>query len=300
HGSARNYRRTTLRLLDQLKTAGVAILNLDDPTTHFLLDSIDRPVLTVGVKQEADVSGRLLERSPSEQTFLIQAGSDSVIVRTSIIGDQHVFNCLTAAAVGLIHGISLPTIAHGLESANRIPGRLERVECGQDYGVWIDSSKTPGQLAHAIRTLKQVTQGKLWCICSTEEGQSDLQRRKLGSIAEKGADEVVVTRTSLAQSIDYEPAHQVLDGFKKPGKAHVIPNRFRAVEFALQQAKQGDAVLVSGCGERPFAMVGEDQWTINDRDVVEAWLYDHAFLSPMEIKNPNPKSQIFKIDDYRD
>lgn len=299
HGSTQNYRRAKLRMLDQLKPTGLAILNADDPTSHFLLERLNKPALTYAIKQDAEVTANILERCRSEQTFMIHAGSESVPVRTTIIGDQHIYNCLAATAVGLAVGLDLSTISRGLESAGNIPGRLERIECGQSFGVWIDSARNPGQLATAIRTLKQVTPGKVWCICSIDDDQSDVQRRRMGEVAERAADKTVITRTSIDQVVDYEPTHQVLDGFEKPGDAQLIPNRFKAIEWTMQQAQPGDSVLVSGCGERPFAMVGENNWTITDRDVCQAWLYDNASLEATEGTDPENFDQVFNIDDYR-
>ncbi len=299
HGSAQNYRRANMRLLDQLKPTGLAVLNADDPTTNAMIKKIDKPVLTIGIKQEAEVTARVLERTKSEQTIVICAGSESIPVRTTIIGDQHIYNCLTATAVGLASGIDLSTIARGLELAGNIPGRLERIECGQDFGVWVDSARTTGQLATAIRTLKQVSTGKVWCICSLDDNQTKEQRRRIGEVVEKAADRAVITRTSVEQAVDYEPAHQVLDGFDDPEKAQLIPNRFKAIEWTLQQAKPGDAILVTGCGDRPFALIGEHNWTITDRDVCQAWLYDNASLSP-EKAPPIGDLDIYNIDDYRE
>lgn len=300
HGSTDNYRRAKMRLLDQLKPTGLAVLNVDDPTTHFLIEEIDKPVLTIGIKQDAEVTARLIDRSRSEQTFMITAGDESVPVRTSIIGDPHIYNCLAAAAVGLAKGLELSTIAKGLEAGNQIPGRLERIECGQPFGVWVDSARTTGQLANAIRTLRQVTTGKVWCICSVDEEQTAYFRRRMGEIVEKAADEVIITRTTVDQSIDYEPAHQVLDGFNNPAAGRLIPNRFKAIEWALQRAEPGDSVLVTGCGDRPFALIGEHKWTITDRDVCQAWLYDHASLEPTETKPEFDDPSTFFIDDYRE
>ena len=299
HGSTENYRRAKMRLLKQLKPCGLAVLNADDPTTHFLLDQITQPVLTIGMKQEAEVTARLIERTRSEQTFMVVAGSESIPVRTTIIGDHHIYNCLAAAAVGLSSGLELSTIAKGLESTGNIPGRLERVECGQPYGLWIDSARSPGQLANALRTIKQVTDGEVWCVCSTDEGQSEIQRRRIGEVVERTANKVVITRTTAQEAVDFEPAHQMLDGFEDPEKARLLPDRFKAIQWVLQNAKPNDAVLVSGCGERPFALIGEDHWTITDRDVCQAWLYDNSEIAAEKKKTSSPSAQIYNIDDYR-
>ena len=64
-----------------------------------------------------------------------------------MIGTHHVYNCLMAAAVGLAYGIDLPTVVRGLEAVDHVPGRLERIECGQPFGVFVDFAHTPDALA---------------------------------------------------------------------------------------------------------------------------------------------------------
>lgn len=294
HGTRDNHRRSQLRLLESLKNSGVAILNLDDPTSHFLVDGCEHPALTIGMTHDANVHGRLLERVINEQIFMLTAGSESVVVRTATIGDAHIYSCLSAAAVGLTLGISLDVIAKGLEQGSNIPGRMERVECGQDFGVWIDAARTPSQLAAAVRTVKQVVKGKVWCVCSMASEQSHAHRKRIGEVLDRAADCVVATLDSVDPMIDYEPMHQLLDGFDEPHGVQLIPNRFRAIEWVLSNAGPHDGVIISGCGERPFALLGEQHCTIADRDVCEAWLYDHASIDPN-----STTANIFRIDDYR-
>ena len=71
----------------------------------------------------------LIEQCRSEQTFLLTAGSETVPVRTQMIGTHHIYNCLTAAAVGLAYGIDLPTVVRGLEigRARAGPAGADRV-----------------------------------------------------------------------------------------------------------------------------------------------------------------------------
>ncbi|QEG22537.1 Mur ligase family protein [Mariniblastus fucicola] len=294
HSTRENFKRSQLRILDSLKPTGLAVLNLDDPTSHFLVESCTQPVLTFGMHQDANVRGQLLERLSSEQSFLLVTGSESVAIRTAIIGDEHIYNCLCAATVGLALGIDLQSIAEGLENGSQLPGRMERIECGQDHGVWIDTAKTPVQLATALRTLKQVVKGNVWCVCSIVDEQSREHRRRIGEVLDRAADNVVVTRDSVDSMIDYEPMHQMFDGFEEPNKVRLIPNRFRAIEWALGQARPNDAVLIAGCGEKPFALLGDENWTIADRDVCEAWLFDNASIDG-QFTSPD----IFRIDDYR-
>ena len=300
HGNLKNYRRAQARLLKLLKPTGVAVLNADDPTSHFMLGKIKAPTLTFGMKQDANVTATLVARSQTEQTFLLMAGGQSVPVKTKVIGDHHIQNCLAAAAVGLAMGIDLFSIATGLNRAVALSGRMEQLDCGQEFGVWVDGAATPNQLANAIQSIKQVTKGRVWTLCSVDPRSDDSSLRKqIGEVVDRSSVEVVLTNTQASGVNDLEPMHQILDGIRDTSRVELIPNRFKAIEWILQRAQPGDAVLISGCGNRPFAMVGEDSWTINDRDVCEAWLYDNASLAPV---NPDGGLEpgIYNIDDYRE
>ncbi len=294
HGNSGNYRNAKTRIFDYLKPTGLAIVNADDPTTHFLLDQLPCPALTIGVRQPAEVVGQIIEQSSSEQTILIRAGNQAAPVRTTMIGPHQIYNFLSAAAVGLALGIDLPLIARGLESVASVPGRLERVVCGQDFGVFVDISHTTSQLATALHSIRQCTTGRVICVATSTANQSPEQRSQKGRVLERGAQYCIMTAERLGLPLDYEPYHQMLDGFKKTQRGHVIPDRLAAIEQALGLAKPGDTVLISGCGEHPIATIGDEAWNITDRDVCQAWLYDQA----MSEKNSAPS--IFRLDDYRE
>ena len=99
-------------------------------------------------------------------------------VRTRVIGDAHVYNCLMAAAVGLIYGVKLTDIVRGLERLEKIPGRMERIDCGQPFGVFVDYAHTPHALEVALRSLRAVTSGRLICVFGAG-GERDRKKRPL-------------------------------------------------------------------------------------------------------------------------
>ena len=119
----------------------------------------------------------------------------------------------------------------------------------------------------------------------------------MGQVAERAADVSILTRSECVQAVDYEPIHQVVDGFQKAARPQIIPNRFKAIQWALSQCGKKDAVLVSGRGQVPFALLGEQAWPVTDRDVCEAWLYDNNALAE---DNGFEGPDTFNIDDYRE
>ena len=108
HGSVENYRQAKRRIFEYLHPDGVAILNADDPASVEMLSDLNQPALTFGMQQPAEITAEIIEQHVNEQMFVLSAGDDSVGVRTAMIGDHHVYNCLAAAATALAYGIELP------------------------------------------------------------------------------------------------------------------------------------------------------------------------------------------------
>jgi UDP-N-acetylmuramoyl-L-alanyl-D-glutamate--2,6-diaminopimelate ligase len=160
-------------------------------------------------------------------------------------------------------------IVKGLEAVTHVPGRLERVECGQEYGIFIDGARTPDRLAVALQTVKQATRGRVICVCGAPGERHKELRPLLGRVAERSSNLVILTSDDPRHEQPLRIAHDLLDGFSKPGKAHVLPNREAAIRFALSQAKPGDSVLVAGKGDRNRQIIAGAKQRWNEREVVE-------------------------------
>lgn len=297
HGNLANYRAVKSRIIQHLKSTGVAVLNADDPVCHALLPEVSVPCLTYGIKQNANVQGEILEQAWGEQVIMISAGDDSIVVRTSQTGQQFLEHCLAAATAALALGLSLTEIARGLEQCHVISGRMQTIQCGQRFGVLVDAADQADQLAVLFKTARYSSQGRTICVCTHHSEQTPEERYHLGRIAERGAGLVVLTgrHTSIGE-VDYEPFHQILDGMKHPGRAQVIPDRIRAIEWALEHAQPGDTVLITGAGHLPVVTAGDDRWDVTDMDICQAWLYEQTKGAASD---DDWSDSIYSIEDYR-
>jgi UDP-N-acetylmuramoyl-L-alanyl-D-glutamate--2,6-diaminopimelate ligase len=273
HGNLANYRRAKQRLFEHLKPGGFAVINSDDPASQELLASVQSPHITIGMHAAAQLQAQVLERCPSEQTFLLTAGHECIPVRTRTISDQFVYCCLSAAAVGLVMGLDLTTIVHGLESLTHVPGRLERLECGQEFSVFVDHAQTPSALTLALHAVRQITTGRVICVYGAAHWQDLEQRAAMGRVAERGADLGIITSNNPGHESPLQIAHDILDGFKHPEKAHIIPDRKKAIHWALGEARPGDTLIITGKGDELFQTIGQRQVAFDDRDVATRWLY---------------------------
>ncbi|QDU29612.1 MurE-like ligase [Anatilimnocola aggregata] len=288
HGSEENFRRANLRSLEMLKPGGFAVFNADDVESEQALSNVDLPVLTFGMISDAQVTATVIERCPSEQTFLLQAGCESIPVRTAIIGDQHVQNCLAATATGLALGMNLATIVRGLEAVKFIPGRLQRIECGQNFNVFVDSARSPEGLAASLRSLRQAGTGRIICVMGCQGGKDKETRPRIGHVLDRCTQLSIITSDNPRHEQPLSIAHDILDGHERPHLTHTIPNRAKAIRFALESARPGDTVLIAGKGDRQGQRIGSGKQSHDDCEVARKWLYEQA--TPVQTR---PQLRIF-------
>jgi UDP-N-acetylmuramoyl-L-alanyl-D-glutamate--2,6-diaminopimelate ligase len=276
HGSLSEYHRAKINLFAQLSSQGLAVINVDDPASRAAAPLLPHSVMTIAIERPADVTAMIVDRSKSDQTFLLTAGRITLPVRTAMIGEHHVYNCLSAAAVALAEGIDLVKIARGLEQVECVPGRLQRLECGQPFGVYVDFAHTPDALTFALAALREVTVGRVICVFGAG-GNRDVQKRPLmGQAVEKGADLTIVTSDNSRLEDPRTIASEILQGFERPDRARWMPDRKEAIEYALSLAGPDDCVLIAGRGHETHQEIGHERVPLDDRQVARGYLYGRA------------------------
>jgi UDP-N-acetylmuramoyl-L-alanyl-D-glutamate--2,6-diaminopimelate ligase len=276
HGTLADYHHAKTSLFSHLGSSGMAVVNVDDAASMAAAPLLPGAVLTIGMERPADITARVVERSKSEQTFLITAGRVALPVRTAMIGDHHVYNCLCAAAIGLAEGIDLLSIVRGLETLGHVPGRLERIECGQPFGVYVDFAHTSDALAVALSAVREVTSGRVLCVFGAGGNRDCKKRPLMGRAVESLADVAIVTTDNPRFEDPRTIAAEILSGFERPGDARWMPERSLAIEYALSLAGPDDSVLIAGRGHETHQIVEDRRVPLDDRQMAREYLYNLA------------------------
>lgn len=271
HGSLENYRQAEKRVFEYLHPDGIAIVNADDPISVCMLCDLNHPALTFALRQPAEITADVVEQHANEQTFVLTAGDESVGVRTAIIGDHHVANCLAAAATALAYGVELTAVARGLEAVELLPGRMERVVCGQDFAVLVDAADSPDALRASLRAARQVSSGRVLCVFGTHADQHSAEWPAMGRVVGAMADRAMVTTNGMDEDA-CRPLIPLRSGLADHRKARVIIDRQAAIATALAEAREGDTVVIAGMGDRTYAMSASDGTSINDSETVRRLL----------------------------
>lgn len=273
HGTPEDYRRAKERVFGLLKPEGLGVFNVDDRVTAAIVDRYPGPAITVGIDRAAEITATCSEQFISEQTFLLEIDDVMVPVRTSLIGRHNVYNCLVAAAIGSVYGVEPAAIAAGLESVTVIPGRLERIECGQDFGVFVDYAHTPDALAGILDTLRPLTRGRLICVFGAGGDRDRFKRPMMGRVVDAKADLAVVTSDNPRGEDPRQIANEILGGMRRRERVEVQLDRAHAIDWALAQAQPGDCVVIAGKGHEDYQLVDDEKLYFDDREAARQWLY---------------------------
>ncbi len=278
HGSIDNYRKAKMRIFEYLDCGGTAVLNADDPIVADVRNWLRIPALTFGISEPADVSGMVLEQCPSEQTILLSAGGVTLPLRTRIVGNHYIYDCLAAAALGLQMEIDLPTIVRGIESVDSIPGRMERIECGQPFSVFVDAAHTPEELKSTLLFLREVVSGRILTVFGTPGTSRNSRRNVLGEIASRLSDHLILSDCNPENERPETIIEDVLKGVssRRMKRVEVCHSRSLAIEKALDLAEPGDCVVIAGKGSEKFQLVGQNALRHDDREIAKRWLFENA------------------------
>jgi len=192
----------------------------------------------------------------------IDRNAPAVTVRTKLVGIFNLQNMLAAAAVALSQGISLEKVKDALEKLEPAPGRMEPIVEGQDFSVIVDYAHVPESLELVYKTLRdQLPQGKkLIAVLGSAGGGRDVAKRpKMGALAGRYADFVVVTNEDPYDEDPHEIVRQVAAGVEQAGKEEgtnliKLLDRREAMRWAIQKAGPGDIVVITGKGCEPVIM----------------------------------------------
>ncbi|MDR2438407.1 MAG: UDP-N-acetylmuramyl-tripeptide synthetase [Planctomycetaceae bacterium] len=275
HKTIEQYRRSKLAVFKYAKKKALAVCNIDDRISEAIVPLIDQPLLSIGIRNQAEVASILVERFSGEQTFIVTAGTEAASFRTKIIGDEFIYNCMMATALGIGLEIDIKTIARGIERVENIPGRMERIECGQNFNVYIDSARTTDSLAAVLRTVREVTSGKIICVFGAAEYHDPAKRLLFGKTMETLADFVILT--AAVDHLNFETATAICDigkGFASQNGVRIMPDRAEAIAWALSGAAKDDSVVIFGKGES----VSTEQPNVIpfcDRYFTKQWLHEN-------------------------
>jgi UDP-N-acetylmuramoyl-L-alanyl-D-glutamate--2,6-diaminopimelate ligase len=303
HGSYDDYFSAKFRLIEYLMSArkdqhGIsptAVINSEDISYKKILERIDRPgfsqlqTIAYGLSTTADVIADNIQMNVSGLQFDVQIPSGQGRITSPMIGEYNIQNILAAIAATAM-GLKLPLekVAEGISAMDYVPGRMERVNLGQNFSAIVDFAHTPNALKVALETSRKLTRGRVIAVFGSAGLRDRQKRRMMAAVSTQLADISIMTaedpRTELLEDILTEMADEARKNGALEGKDfHVIPDRGAAILEAVRLAHPGDLVIACGKGHEQSMCFGEIEYPWDDRIAMRAALSELLEISGPEM-----------------
>jgi len=267
HQTTKNYFQAKAKLFQKLSSHAYAIINVDDVFGKRLLSMTKAKVLTFAIRGTADIMAQDIRSGVEGSKFFVKTPKGSFPLKTSLIGLHNVYNILAVVGAVFSQGIRLRSIQKGIEHFTCVPGRLERIEGGQDFSVFVDYAHTEDALKNVLTSLREMVQGKIIVVFGCGGDRDKTKRPKMGSVASDLADYVILTNDNPRNEEPQTIVDQIIAGARHRNY-EVILDREEAIQRALHLAKTGDIVLIAGKGHEDYQIFKDKKIHFDDREIV--------------------------------
>jgi UDP-N-acetylmuramoyl-L-alanyl-D-glutamate--2,6-diaminopimelate ligase len=309
HGDMESYFTAKRRLFDTyLREDGHAVINADDDRAKALASVSRGKVWTYSIEAaseagltsakragglggaplappsskttKADVSAAGIALSLKGTRFRTRTPRGQFDVETPLIGRFNVENFLAGLTAALALDVDPAVALRGLLTMTGVPGRLERVNAGQDFAVIVDYAHTDDALKNLLETVRELKPRRLVTVFGCGGDRDRTKRPLMGAVASRLSDVVVVTsdnpRSEPPEAIIDEIQRGMPNGSRR-GQRYAIVDRREAIARALEMAGPGDAVVIAGKGHETYQVLRDRTVPFDDRQVARELI---AGLSP--------------------
>lgn len=277
HITMDNYFKAKALLFNRLTEGDFAVINADDEYGDRFISEVPEGVnvFTYGVKQQSDVMARDIHFSLNGAEFTLVTGdhvnNDGKLehkVNLHMNGMFSVYNVLAAVTAALAIGIDIEVALKALQNVKGVAGRFEVVV--KKPLVIVDYAHTPDGLENVLKSAREITptDGKLICLFGCGGDRDATKRPKMGAIAEKLADKIVITSDNPRSEDPQVIITDIIAGLKSVNTENVVvePDRGTAIALLKTIANNNDVVLIAGKGHENYQILKDKTIHFDDRE----------------------------------
>ncbi|MCM1338987.1 MAG: UDP-N-acetylmuramoyl-L-alanyl-D-glutamate--2,6-diaminopimelate ligase [Muribaculaceae bacterium] len=270
HITMDNYFKAKAMLFEKLTEGDFAVINLDDEYGEKFLSVVPEGVktFTYGVKKAADITAKDIRFSLNGAEFKLNIKGEEYSVNLHMNGMFSVYNVLAAVSAALAMGIDIKIALKALQNVHGVAGRFEIVN--KKPLVIVDYAHTPDGLENVLKSAREITpnDGKLICLFGCGGDRDATKRPKMGAIAQKLADKIVITSDNPRSEDPQQIITDIIAGLQSvsPDKVTVEPDRGEAIALLKSLADNNDVVLIAGKGHEDYQILKDKTIHFDDRE----------------------------------
>ena len=272
HGSMEDYCGAKALLFRQCEKG---VYNADDPWADRVTRDAPCPLSSFGEKA-GELRGENIRLAVDGVDFDACRDGETVPVRVNIPGGFTVYNALGVMAAARELGVPLADSARVLRQSAGVKGRVEVVPVPGEYTVLIDYAVTPDAIENVLATVRDFAKGRVVILFGCGGDRDRGKRPKMGRIAARMADFVVVTSDNPRTEVPGDIIADILPGLEGTETPYVVvEDRVEAIRYALDHARKDDVIILAGKGHETYQIVGHEKRHLDEREVVAAYIAEH-------------------------
>ncbi|WP_071395431.1 UDP-N-acetylmuramoyl-L-alanyl-D-glutamate--2,6-diaminopimelate ligase [Bacillus tuaregi] len=272
HKTMDEYRQAKGLLFSQLGNTfnkpKFAVLNADDQASVQYINSTAARVVSYGIDCEADFQAKNIQMTAAGTSFTLVSPLGVHQVNMKLIGKFSVYNVLASLAAAVVSGEEISDIIASIEEVEGVSGRFEAVNAGQDFSVIVDYSHTPDSLENALKTIRQFAKKRIFVVVGCGGDRDRMKRPLMAKIACELATDPVFTSDN-PRTEDPQVILREMEAGVSGRKYTSIIDRKQAIEYAVNEATQGDVILIAGKGHETYQLIGKEVLDFDDRLVAK-------------------------------
>ena len=297
HKTFENYKSSHYGLVGK-KTKSV-IVNYDEPNTHEMLTlpgAFEKIAFTLwNISQPGGINLARAENVKIEEfgsSFDFLFGGEKCAIALPLIGEFNVYNALGAILACRVEGVAMADIVKNLAVVGNIPGRLEKIDEGQNFEVVVDYAHSPESLQKVYGVLRPRVKGRIIAVLGGTGDRDKTYRARGGELAAEFADIVIVTNEDPYSEDVEDIIDQVMSGIKNKTldkNLFRISDRKEAMRKAFDSARPDDLVVITGKGCEQFMIFGDKKIPWDDREIARGLLREQgaSVLNAQSLQNKN-------------
>ncbi len=259
-----------------------AAANIDDPAWREITKDFPGKVTTFGFSPEADLVGkndRLLSVDGFIGVHLETEGIRELELNVGVPGKFNAYNALAAVAAATFFGLPDEAITEGLRSAH-VKGRVEPVKVPGNYSLLIDYAHNALSMENVLTTLRQYNPNRLITMFGAGGNRPKVRRYEMGETSGRLSDLSVITEDNSRFEDVMDIIEDIKTGLNKTdGKYVVIPNRKDAIRYCMENAQDGDIIVLAGKGHEDYQEIKGVKYHMDERELVAEIIKEIYFSS---------------------
>ena len=248
-----------------------AAANIDDESWKEITKDANQPVLTFGFSEQADLRAKndhLLSDNGFIGVHFETEGLKNLTLDVGTPGKFNVYNALSAISAVSFFDVPESAIINGLRVA-KVKGRVEPVEVPGNYTLLIDYAHNALSMENVLSTLRQYNPNRLITMFGAGGNRPKVRRYEMGETSGRMSDLSVITEDNSRFENVMDIIEDIKTGINKTdGKYVVVPNRKDAIKYCIQNAQDGDIIVLAGKGHEDYQEIKGVKYHMDERELI--------------------------------